>query len=229
MPSTQDRGFSAVVSHPHRLVRPVAARDLDLALQTLAPPSVVTGCRSIDSCDWATIHPIERELVARAVPKRRAEFASGRALLHELLDDRQPILAEANRMPRWPAGVRGSLAHDHRWAVAAVSRDADVDAVGIDIEPMTPLSADLAAAIRRPEERALDAHLAFVLKEATYKAWSALGGGLLDHQDVLVSVAGLTFQGCVLESRTAFDGRYCIVGDRAVALVVVPAGTGVRS
>jgi 4'-phosphopantetheinyl transferase EntD len=206
---------------------PAAGRDLGLALRTLAPASVTTGWRSIDLSDWAALQPFERELVARAVPRRRAEFASGRALLHDLLDDREPITAEENRMPRWPTGVRGSLAHDDRWVVAAVSRDAEVAAVGIDIEPMTPLSAELAAVILRPEERALDAHVAFVLKEATYKAWSALGGGLLDHHDVLVSVNGLRFRGCVLESRTAFDGRYCIVGDRAIALVVVTAGTGV--
>jgi 4'-phosphopantetheinyl transferase EntD len=226
MPTTQDQGFSGVASNPGRLVGPAGGRDLGLALRTLAPAAVITGWRAIDPTDWDILHPSERDLVTRAVPKRRAEFSSGRALLHELLDDGQPVLAETNRMPRWPAGVRGSLAHDDRWAVAAVSREHDVAALGIDIEPTTPLNAALAAAILRPEERMLDAHLAFVLKEATYKAWSALGGGLLDHQDVLVSVEGSTFRGCVLESRTAFEGRFCIVGDRAVALVVVPARSG---
>jgi 4'-phosphopantetheinyl transferase EntD len=101
-----------------------------------------------------------------------------------------------------------------------------VAALGIDIEPTTPLSADLAAAILRPEEQALDAHLAFVLKEAAYKAWSALGGSLLDHHDVLVRLDGPRFRACVLEGRTVFDGRFHVTGDRAVALVVVPAHAG---
>ena len=55
--------------------------------------------------------------------------------------------------------------------------DPAIVALGIDIEPATPLSAGVARLILRPEERHLDPHLAFVLKEAAYKAWSELGGG----------------------------------------------------
>ena len=51
----------------------------------------------------------------------------------------------------------------------------------------------MAALILRPEEQSLDAHLVFSLKEAAYKAWSAMGGRFLDHQEVVVSVRGSRF------------------------------------
>ena len=55
-----------------------------------------------------------------------------------------------------------------------------IAALGIDVEPTGPLSAEMAAVILRPDEAGLDAHLAFTLKEAVYKAWSAVGGELID-------------------------------------------------
>ena len=39
------------------------------------------------------------------------------------------------------------------------------------------MSADEAALVLRPDEAGLDPRLAFVLKEATYKAWCGLGAG----------------------------------------------------
>jgi 4'-phosphopantetheinyl transferase EntD len=229
VPNQRDQVFYGIPPRPGPIAIEPGAPDLGDALRGLAPASVTTGWRAIDPNDWLHLHPVERELVAGAVPKRRAEFASGRMLVHDLLEDDRPVTAEPNRMPRWPAPARGSLAHDDRWVVAAITRDPRVAALGIDIEPLTPLSADVAAAILRPEERSIDAHLAFVLKEAAYKAWSALGGGMLDHHDVLVRVDGPRFRAWVLEGRTAVDGRFRVTGDRAVALVVVSADAGARA
>jgi 4'-phosphopantetheinyl transferase EntD len=158
--------------------------------------------------------------------KRQHEFASGRALLHELLGSDDPVLVGPSRAPRWPAGVHGSLAHDDQLAVAAVSREPCVRALGIDIEPATPLSRDLATAICRAEEHALDAHLVFTLKEAAYKAWSALGGRVLDHHDVVVAVDGTSFVACVESDLVRLRGEFRLPGGRVVALVVVTAEDG---
>jgi 4'-phosphopantetheinyl transferase EntD len=199
--------------------------DIDLALRALAPPTVVTGSRRIDPADMTSLHPEERDVIKNAVAKRQHEFATGRALLRELIGAATLIPTDHRRAPQWPDGFCGSLAHDDRCAVAAVSKDPSVRAIGIDVESTALLADDMAALILRPEERALDAHLVFSLKEAAYKAWSSLGGRLLDHQDVLVAVHGTRFDARVVADGVRFEGGFAVVGDRTVALVVVAADT----
>jgi 4'-phosphopantetheinyl transferase EntD len=196
---------------------------IDRALRSLAPGTVRTGCRRIDAADGASLHETERRLVMNAVPKRRHEFASGRVLLRELLDHTGPIGIEPGRAPSWPPGTRGSLAHDHHFAVAAVTFSPGIRALGIDIEPTTELPPEMADAILRPEERSLDAHVAFTLKEAAYKAWSSLGGRILEHHDMLLCARDGWFQARVVDDDVSFVGAFVTVGGRTVALVVVPA------
>jgi 4'-phosphopantetheinyl transferase EntD len=196
------------------------------SLRALAPAGVRTACRAIDPNDWAGLHEAERRLVARAVPKRQHEFASGRAALHGLLASSGPILADGRRAPAWPAGACGSLAHDDQYVVAAVSTDPGVVALGIDVEPATPLSADLAAVILRPDERHVDAHLAFALKEAVYKAWSSLGGDVLEHHEVALTLRGSHLMATVDGAGRRFRGRFTTVCGHIVALVVVRQEAG---
>jgi 4'-phosphopantetheinyl transferase EntD len=79
--------------------------------------------------------------------------------------------------------------------------------------------------ICRPEERHLDAHLVFVLKEAAYKAWSSLGGRMLDHHEVSVRFDHRSgdFAATVLPDAIEFTGRYAAVERRHLALVTVEA------
>ena len=146
--------------------------ELAVVLAALAPPGIVTGARLITPDDLGGLRVEERAAVANAVPGRRHEFASGRTLLRELLGTSEAILVGPTRAPRLPAGVVGSLAHDRALVVAAVSHDPTVSALGIDIEPTDLLTSDMARVILRDDERDVDAHLAFTLKEAAYKAWS---------------------------------------------------------
>jgi len=192
------------------------------ALAALAPAGVRTGVRRIDPADVDLLAPIERAAVARAVAKRRREFATGRVLLRELLGSSDGIAVADGRAPVWPPGWSGSLAHDHEQAVAAVSDAPSVRALGIDVEPVTPLEADLARLILRPDEAGLDAHLAFSLKEAAYKAWSATGGRMLDHLDVRLTLDGDRFTALVVEDGVRLDGRSAVAAGRTLALVVVP-------
>jgi 4'-phosphopantetheinyl transferase EntD len=197
--------------------------ELDGALRALAPASVRTGSRCIDAADVARLAPSEQAAVERAVAKRRREFATGRVLLRELLGRPDAIAVDARRAPAWPPGFCGSLAHDDRYAVAAVTDDPAIRALGIDVEPTVALGHDLAALILRRDEEELDAHLAFSLKEAAYKAWSAIGGRLLDHLEVRVTLHGDRFEALVVDDGMRFDGRFTTVHDRTLALVVVPA------
>jgi len=195
-------------------------KQLAQALWSIAPASVSVGARRIDADDVTTLFAEEQLAVARAVTSRRIEFATGRALLRSLIGRRVAIAVAANRGPLLPTDVRGSLAHDREFAVAAISRDPRITSIGIDIEPMTALEPDMCSVILRPDERHLDAHLAFTLKEATYKAWSALGGRMLDFHEVRLDITGSGFHADVVGESAHFGGTFVSAGDRWVALVV---------
>lgn len=193
------------------------------ALRSMAGPAVAIGVRKIDEIDVAALFPAEAAQVARAVPKRVVEFATGRALLRELIGERCQILVGPDRRPILPEGICGSLAHDDSFAVAAITSDPGVDRIGIDIESNASWEPDLAAAIVRVDEPGLDAHLAFTIKEATYKAWSTSGGPILEHRDVRVRLSGSQFRAEVLVDGAVLAGSFACVADHWLALVVDPA------
>ena len=192
------------------------------ALATLAAPGVVTGARLITATDVQLLHDLEHAKVAHAVPRRQYEFASGRALLRGLLGTADTIPVGPSRAPHLPLGVVGSLAHDREVVVAAVTRDPAVTALGIDVEPAEPLSDDMARVILRDDEARIDAHLAFTLKEAAYKAWSTSGGRMLDHHEVRVSTDGEHFTATVFPDGRQLRGRFATVAGRHLALVHIP-------
>jgi 4'-phosphopantetheinyl transferase EntD len=132
-----------------------------------------------------------------------------------------------DRRPRFPPGVVGTLAHDRDIAVAATTTVPEYRALGIDIEPDTVLDDEMASVIRRSEERHLDAHLVFALKEAAYKAWSSTGGRILEHHDVRVDIDSPgVFRAEVIPDGAWMTGRFTAVADRYVALVTVDGRAG---
>ncbi len=163
----------------------------------------------------------ELPFVRSALPRRRREFSTGRALLRQLIDREIPIPVGTDRAPILPSDLLGSLAHDDDFAVAAVGRSEYIQSIGIDIDSVDPLDDGTAALILRPDEAGIDAHLAFTLKEATYKAWSGLGGRMLDHHEVHLVMGSATFRAEVIPDSTRFDGAYARAGKRWLALVVV--------
>lgn len=203
------------------------AADIQLALATVVAGArlgdVVVGVRRIRARDRAGLHPAERAAMARAVDRRYDEFATGRALLRALLGTDVTIPVASDRRPDLPAGTVASLAHDDAFAVAVVARDPVTDgiaAVGVDIEPVRPLEAEVAAVVTRPDEREIDALLVFCAKEAVYKAWSHGGGGLLEHHDVRVHLDGATFTASVVDHGTEMVGVWALAGGRYVTLAV---------
>lgn len=187
-------------------------------LRDLAPGPLSVGASLITD---RPLFDVEQEYVKAATTARRREFASGRGLLRELIGAEIAIPAGQNRAPILPAGFCGSLAHDDRFVVAAVGRQQDYRSVGVDIEPVRPLDREIARLILRPEELGLDAHLAFTLKEAAYKAWSGLGGRILEHHEVRVSISGSRFQAEVLTTGTVLGGAFTMAAERWLALVVL--------
>jgi 4'-phosphopantetheinyl transferase EntD len=103
-------------------------RSLDCALRamTLQP----AGC-AVEEIGTATDLPPEEEaLVASAVASRRREFAAGRRCARRALamigGPQTAIPIGQLHQPIWPAGYRGAISHDGRFAAAVACFDTDV-------------------------------------------------------------------------------------------------------
>lgn len=132
----------------------------------------------------AEVTPEERAAVERAVRKRQHEYWATRHLarlaLSELGIDRVPILNHADRSPRWPNGVLGSISHTDGWCGVALTRTgAELVGVGIDAERIHRMSDGVAERVLTQRELAITlasadvtaaAVLRFSAKEAVYKA-----------------------------------------------------------
>jgi 4'-phosphopantetheinyl transferase EntD len=195
--------------------------ELEAALAAVTPPNVRVGWRAINAADLESMHAAERAHVAHAVGQRQREYASGRALLRTLIGRPVPIPSRPDRTASLPPDVRGSLAHDNELVVAVISDDPSVVAVGVDVEPLTTLSDEIARQILRSDEAGLNALEAFTMKEAAYKAWSALGGPMLDHLDVRLTVDDLRYTAEVVGAAVTLRGRWAVAAGRVLALVVV--------
>lgn len=193
---------------------------LATALRAIAPAYVRVGARAIGPEHDDLQFDEELLVVASAVTKRRWEFATGRVLLRQVIGQDVAIPVGEHRRPLLPDGVVASLAHDDRVAVAAACATTDAAALGIDIEPMGVLHTEVARQILRPDDATRDAILGFVLKEAAYKAWSARGGRMLDHHEVLLDIAGSDFTATVEPCGTTLSGKFVAARHSWLALVV---------
>ena len=116
-------------------------------------------------------------------------------------------------MPIWPAALTGSLAHDDQVAVAAVARERDAAAFGIDLEPAEPLAPDVLEMIATPRELnrigwdPLGGRLLFAAKEAVYKAVYPQDRAFLEFRDIEVNLADRT---AVTSTGRLVTIRYCV-------------------
>ena len=212
-------------------------------IQRLLPAAVVAVDTTVEAGEDG-LFPEERELIARAVAKRRAEFSTVRACARQALAELgvppAPILPGPRRAPQWPAGVVGSMTHCTGYRAAAVARTERVVGLGIDAELDEPLPDGVLELIARPEE--LDHltdlaarqpghwdRLLFSIKESVYKTWFPLTGEWLDFAGASVRIdaagrfrAALQVPGPLVAGReiTAFDGVFAI-GDGLVLTAIV--------
>lgn len=155
----------------------------------------------------AALLDAEREVIQHASAKRQQEFASGRhcarLALAQLGIHDVPLLPGAQREPLWPEGVVGSIAHCRDLAGAVVAEQAEVTALGLDIETIRPLRFDITRSICTPDEEVwlrqqpsqrhdTLALLMFSLKEAVFKCVYPWQGIRLGFQDctILPDLAG---------------------------------------
>jgi 4'-phosphopantetheinyl transferase EntD len=154
----------------------------------------------------AVLFPDEAAAVAKAIERRRREFATGRSLAREALAGLGMAPASVppgeRGAPRWPAGVVGSITHCAGYRAAAVARAGQVRSIGIDAEPDGPLPDGVLDRISLPGERAMLRALAapgprwdlllFSAKESVYKAWFPLTGRWLGFEDAELTIQAAT-------------------------------------
>ncbi len=197
--------------------------------------------------------PQEAELVAGATPARRREFVTARDCARRALTGLgiapAPIVADTDRVPVWPAGVVGSIAHCPGYRVAAVASSCAVAGLGIDAEPNRNVSREILTRIASQEEKAMvwelfssDPGIAwdrllFSAKEAIYKAWYPMARRFLACEQVVVTFdpfarsfgAGLHVPGMatVDHCRAELGGRWAFDDDLLITAVAIePKGTG---
>ncbi|MEU7099464.1 MULTISPECIES: 4'-phosphopantetheinyl transferase [Streptomyces] len=147
----------------------------------------------------AALYPEEEALVARAVAKRRREFAQVRSCARRAMEKLgvppQPVLPGERGAPTWPQGLTGSMTHCEGYCAAALVRAADLASLGIDAEPHDRLPEGVLSAVALPAEaERLDRlaaerpevhwdRLLFSAKESVYKAWFPLTRLWLDFSE----------------------------------------------
>jgi 4'-phosphopantetheinyl transferase EntD len=197
------------------------------------PEFVATAEGSIsDLFDF--IYPVEAACVARAVGRRRSEFATGRILarraIRDLLGFSQPLPMNADRTPAWPEGVTGSITHSQSHCAAAVALTSKMAALGIDVEdiPRFGLS-DVRSFMSNDEiettlrslstsEQQTAMATFFSAKEAFFKCQYTVTRSWLDFHDVIGRLCPETQSFCItllrevgkLSRGSSYTGRYSI-------------------
>ena len=202
---------------------------LQRCLAALALPGLLIGHRMIQAGDENALHDAEVASLPSRVPEARRASGAARIIARELLarlgHTDTPIARGDGGEPLWPSGIVGSLAHDGAVAVAAVGLERDFSSIGVDVEPMRDLPADMIDLVATPAELArIDrdpgiARLLFAAKEAAYKAAYRSDRTFLDFPDIEVDLVAHT---AVTRTGQTLALRYCM-SPRIVALALIPA------
>jgi 4'-phosphopantetheinyl transferase EntD len=197
---------------------------MTLLLAAIHGPELL-GAEIEDTGQPVRLMPQEEALVEKAAPKRRREFALGRACARAALEKLghrdQAIGRRANGAPLWPDDIAGSITHTKGYAAALLGAASRFSGIGIDAERVGGVTQDLWPRLFDRHERAylqgLDADrqpvvatLMFSAKEACFKAW----GGRLVFQEIRVTPDGSGF--IAVRGDQKLEGRYALEGDLIV-------------
>lgn len=218
-------------------------------IEDLLPPQVAAA-EEFGDVPNVVLFPEEEAVIAKAVDKRRREFATARACARAALAKLGlppvPIVPGFRGAPQWPAGVVGSITHCAGYRASAVARDRDVVTIGLDAEPHDKLPAGVLDAVvargEQPDLAALVAaspdvcwdRLLFSAKESVFKAWFPLTRRWLGFDEASVDIdpvtrtftARLLAKGPVVNGATltTFEGRWLVSDGLIVTVVTVTAG-----
>ncbi|MEZ5754251.1 MAG: 4'-phosphopantetheinyl transferase superfamily protein [Paracoccaceae bacterium] len=196
-------------------ITPVVAA-LNDALTDLFPSGVAVAALAITDTH-PPLHETEAMAIPGAVASRRAEFATGRAAarlaLARLGHGPATIPAGPDRLPLWPTGLSGSIAHSSGYAVAAVRHGAPI---GLDIEAEAGLESDLWPLICNKDEldrlpmasRGWFVTQIFSAKEAAYKAMYPLTRKVIGFDAMTVRLTGDDFVARLERTVGSFAGGH---------------------
>jgi 4'-phosphopantetheinyl transferase EntD len=184
-------------------------------------PSLVVSAEAFDDSTEAILFPEETALIARAVERRKREFATTRLCARRALAilglPPTALLSGVGRAPLWPDGVVGSMTHCAGYRGAALAYATNVWTIGIDAEPHDVLPTGVLDIVALPKEQEQvswlqsnwpETHwdrLLFSIKECVYKAWFPLAGNWLGFQDADVTIHPVT---------SSFDVELLVPGPR---------------
>ncbi|WP_407311590.1 4'-phosphopantetheinyl transferase [Pseudomonas sp. nanlin1] len=184
--------------------------------------------------------------VQRSVPKRQAEFLSGRVCARHALRQLDglgytPQIGE-DRAPVWSAQHCGSITHGQGWAAAVVAKQIDYRGLGLDAEPLLPVerAERLMGEILTPSELqrlapsqlAMSVTLTFSLKESLFKALYPIVQKrfYFEHAELLewdeqghARLRLLTDLSAEWRSGVELDGQFCLHEGHLLSLVSVAA------
>jgi 4'-phosphopantetheinyl transferase EntD len=200
------------------------------AVAALFPPSVVAAVLPV-SARHEPRSDGEAAAVARALPRRRDEFLTGRATARRALVDAgyEPVAVPRGERgaPVWPDGVVGSISHAGGWCVAVVGRagvDDDVRGIGVDLHCSGGLDDPAVRVwVLTPWERVHDrgcgyVDVVFAAKEAVFKAVNPATGRWLEHHDVELDVHDGAFSvRRPVDLRGRLSGRWWVEGSLVLA------------
>ena len=201
---------------------------MDLISRILAPG--VFGAEIEDAGQPVLLLPEEEALVANAAPKRRRDFALGRACAHQALTalgrGDAIIGRQGNGAPLWPDGVVGSITHTSGYAAALAADASRFSGAGLDAERVGAVSPDIWPKVfgtgerdylekLEDEDRKLAATLFFCAKEACYKAWG------IKTAPPFREIAVTRTEGGFIAARAdkILAGRFAVEGDLLLAAV----------
>ncbi|MBN1655907.1 MAG: 4'-phosphopantetheinyl transferase superfamily protein [Deltaproteobacteria bacterium] len=160
-------------------------------------PDEVLSAEAIPEVRRADLYDEEWNCVARAVPKRQAEFCAvricARRLLARLGFFDYPLLPNKDRSPRWPEGIIGSISHTNGYCAVVAAKAGALVGLGLDVEQDSPLKPELIRLIcterernwldNQPEsDRCRLAKLIFCAKESAYKCQYPLSKAFVDFK-----------------------------------------------
>jgi enterobactin synthetase component D / holo-[acyl-carrier protein] synthase len=204
-------------------------------IEDILPPEVAVA-EEFGDVAHVTLFPAEEAVIAKAVDKRRREFATSRACARAALAKLGlppvPILPGLRGAPQWPPGVVGSITHCAGYRASAVARDDYAVTIGVDAEPHDKLPDGVLGAVASDGEQAgltaltwarPEVHwdrLLFSAKESVYKAWFPLTRRWLGFDDAHIDfdpaagtfTARLLVDGPVVNGTqlTGFGGRWMV-------------------
>lgn len=212
---------------------------------------VIAVVATAQDCREPLLPAEARHVAARRMrPQRAAEFRAGRACARQALSRLGladwPLLPAVTREPQWPAGIVGSITHSGSYCAAVVASAHRCAGLGIDVEAIARVGADLAPAICTRGEladiagsagRELPLAAWFSAKESVFKAVFPATRIAFEPSDIAITFdrRGRSFRASAprrprLDAICArVDGRYALAGTHVMTTAWLDRGGAAQS